>query len=320
MRILKTVGIAGGVASLLFAAPVAFAETPAVGSVSPTTSVPPQEFQKNNSLLNDEQMRAQMQKMQAERELNQEKKRSLMNMTAQEKMRKEHGVPNEMEKMRLNDARQATSTLRDMKAAKERMEAMREEAKNRFEAQREKNEKRFAEIKDKAKQEKAKGIAKQFAHLNEQWTDHFMNVLDHLDEVVKKIQSRADRAASSGKDVSATVAAIKSAKTAIDTARAAVVTQAGKVYELNTSTSSAVVSPTTSTTTPGGQSELVRNLSTAFKALHTSLFKDLTALRDGPMLAARRAVQAAAQSLASIPRVDEDGVATTTSATTTTAR
>lgn len=317
MRILKTVGIASGVAALLFAAPAAFAETPA-GSTSMMPVAAP-EFQKNNQMPNEAQMRTQMQKLQEEREMNQDKKRALMNTTAQEKMRKEGKMPNEMEKMRLS-AQNATSTLRDAKAAKERMEAVREEAKSRIEAQREKNDKRLSEIKDKAKQEKAQGIAKQFAHINKQWTDHFMNVLEQLDEIMKKVQSRADRAASAGKDVSATVVAIQSAKTAIDSARAAVVVQAGKTYELNTSASSTVAVPTTATTTPGGQSELIRNLNTAFKSLHASLFKDLTTLRDGPMLAARRAVQAAAQSLVKIPGVNEGGTATTTSAATTTVR
>lgn len=306
MRILKTIGIAGSAAALLLVAPIAFAESqPTTDGTAPADSV-----------LVQKQERPRIDAMQAKQgkdlrtaQTREGKVRPVMASTTRAELKDRAGM--------IGLATASTTNFKDgAKAARERMEAVREEAKNRVEAQREKAQQRLSEIKDKAKQEKAQSIAKQFAHINKEWTDHFMNVLDRHDAIMKKIQARADAAAASGKDVSSTTAAIQAARTAIDTARTAVIAQAAKLYELNTSTSTAITVPTTSTTTPNGQAELVQNLRTAFKSMHAALFKDLFALRDGPILAARRAVQAATQSLIRIPGINE-GTATTTTATST---
>ncbi len=312
MRILKTVGIAGSAAAFLLVVPIAFAQSePATDGTVPTgTSV----VQKQENIRIDAMRARQEKELRAANMAEQAREGKLRPMMASTT----RVEAKDREKM-MGLANASTTNFRNVgEAAKERMEAAREEAKNRVEAQREKAQQHLAEIKDKAKQEKAQSIANQFAHINKEWTDHFMEVLNKLDTIVGKIQKRADVAAASGKDVSSTIAAINTAKTAIDTARTAVITQSAKVYELNTSTSTAITVPTTATTTQNGQNELVQNLRTAFKSLHATLFKDLFALRDGPVLAARKAVQAAAQSLIRIPGINE-GTATTTTATTTAA-
>lgn len=198
--------------------------------------------------------------------------------------------------------------------ARERMETARADAQARMKAQQEKAQQRVMEIRDKAKQQMAERLAKQFDKQNATWTDHFMKLLDRFDAILVKIQERANIAAGNGKDITSTTAAISSAKTTIVTARTAVTTQAAKTYALNPS---AIATTTVATTTPSGQEELMRSLRSSFKGLHNTLFKDLFALRDGPMADARRAVQNAIQTLGKIPGVGQ-GTATTTATTTVT--
>ena len=186
--------------------------------------------------------------------------------------------------------------------ARERVQAVREEAKDRVAEKREKAQQRLADIQDKAKQQLAQKLTKQFDNLNTKWTDHFMQVLDHYDAVVEKIQNRTDTAASAGKEIATVTAAIQSAHTAIEGARAAVTAQAAKTYTLDTST----ITATVATTTSSGQEKLMKNLRTGFQNLHKTLFKDLFALRDGPMKNVRTAVQSALQALKQIPGVDKN--------------
>jgi hypothetical protein len=187
-----------------------------------------------------------------------------------------------------------------------RMQTMRDEAQNRMENQRGKAIERMGDIQDKVKQDMAQRIAKQFDNLNSTWTDNFMKLLDHYDAMLVKVQARADIASSTGKDITATTAAIQSAKTAILSARTAVVAQAAKTYTLDPSTI-----PTTATSTTNGQEKIMKSLRTSFQNFHTTLFKDLFALRDGAMKNARTALQNAVQTLSGIPGVDEDNATST---------
>ena len=187
-----------------------------------------------------------------------------------------------------------------------RMQTMRDEAQARMQTQREKMMMRMSDIQDKVKQEKAKNLATQFDNLNTTWTDKFMQLLDHYDAILQKIQDRADIASSAGKDITAVTADIQSAKTAILNARTAMVAQAAKTYTLDPSTIS------TNMTTASGQDKMMKSLRTSFQNLHTSLFKDLFAMRDGIMKDARGAVQKALQTLGQIPGVDSDNATSTT--------
>ncbi len=192
--------------------------------------------------------------------------------------------------------------------ARNRIEAVREEAQARIKVQREKTEQHLADIRDKAKQQMAERLAKQFDNINKTWTDHFMNVLDRLDAILKKVQDRANTTAGNGKDISSVTTAISSAQSAIAAARTAVTTQAGKTYALDPT----IVPVTTSTTTPSGQEELMKGLRGAFKNLHTGLFKDLFALRDGPIKDARKAVEDAFKALRQIIGSDDEHATSTT--------
>ncbi len=201
----------------------------------------------------------------------------------------------------------STTQVEIRKAALERVQAAREEAKSRITAQREKTKERLSGIRDKEKQQKAERIAEQFDKLNQKWTDHFIQQLDRYGAILLKIQERADIAATNGKDTTATNAAIKSANTAIENARTAVIAQTAKIYTLDTSAVTA-----TASTTQSSQAELMKGLRTSFKNLHTALFKDLFALRDGPMKDTRKAVQSVLQTLEKVSGVD-GGNATSTS-------
>lgn len=220
---------------------------------------------------------------------------------------------NRIADMRRDNASTTATTTRGeiKKDAHERMQTARADAQTRIKAQREKAEHRLADIKDKTKQQKAEHLAKQFENINSKWTEHFMKRLDRLDAIVQKIQNRSNIAAGNGKDVAAATTAIASAKTAIATARTAVVAQAAKTYVLDPS----AVPVTTATTTPSGQKEFMKDLRTAFKNLHTTLFKDLFALRDGPMTDARKAVHSALQTLSNIRGIN-NGTATSTATST----
>lgn len=189
--------------------------------------------------------------------------------------------------------------------SQERMQSMREAAKTRMAVVKEKAAKRVAEIKDKAKQDAATKIADQFDNLNSTWTDKFMKQLDQYEALVQKMRARAAIAASSGKDVTAANAAIQSAVTAIATAKNDVTAQAAKTYTVDTATLP------TSTATTTGQAKLMQELRKSFQTLHATLFKDLFALRDGPMKDARTAVQTALQSLSQVPKVDEGNTTST---------
>lgn len=212
----------------------------------------------------------------------------------------------------------ASTTVERVQAEREKMQSRvastTSRIKDRAEEMRQKAEDRMTEIQDKLKQQMAKRLATQFTGLNKTWTDHFAKLLDRYTGIVQKMQDRATIAAASGKDVATASAAIEAAKTAIATAQAAVIAQAAKTYTLDVTT----IATTTATSTRSGQEEFKRGLKTAFQNLHNALFRDLFALRDGPMKDARKAVQSALRTLGQVPGVDEDtenrGTATSTGA------
>ncbi|MDP2655481.1 MAG: hypothetical protein Q8P17_03030 [bacterium] len=273
MGLFKTIGIVGGIAGTLLSASVAFAESnDRVITATATTT------------------------------------RNVKVETAREKNKVKIETAREEAKAKIETSREEAKTRMETKReeAKQKMETAREEAKTRMETKREEVKQRLSDIRDKAKQKLAEKLADQFDNLNKKWTDHFIKQLDHYGAVLLKIQERSDIASTNGKEVTAVSASIKSANTAIDNARTAVVAQASKTYTLDTSS----VTTSTATTTSRGQDELMKGLRTQFQSLHKALFNDLKALRDGTMKDARSAVQNALQTLSQIPNVDDDNDST----------
>ncbi len=193
--------------------------------------------------------------------------------------------------------------------AGERVQAVREGAQERAKVEREKANERMKDIKNEKRQENMQKFATRLENLNERWTNRFAEQLDRLSAVVKKMESRAATAAANGKEVTAANAAIGVAKNVIQTAQAGVAAQTAKTYTLDLLT----VTTSVATSTSKGQRELMKGLKDSFQTLHKALFKDLFALRDGPMTVARKAVQDAHQTLSKIPGVDGSTTTSTTS-------
>lgn len=301
MGLLKTMGVVGSVAGILLSASVVFAESQP-GIDTPGTSAvrtKQAEVRKGMAATTTTTTRAEVKdSMRANTEAVREKAKVKMD-AAREEAKTRMETAREVAKQKMETAHEE---------AKTKMETVREEAKAKMETKREEAKQRLSDVRDKKKQELARKLANQFEELNQKWTDNFIQQLDHYGAVLLKIQERTDIAAGNGKDVASANSAIKSANTAIDKARTAVVAQAAETYTLDTSS----VTTTVATTTASGQDELVNGLRTAFQNLHKTLFKDLFALRDGPMADARKAVQSALQSLGKIPKVDEDNETATT--------
>ncbi len=186
---------------------------------------------------------------------------------------------------------------------KQNLEKIREEAQTKIKEVRGKAQNKIREIRDEQKKKQAEQIENQFTHLNKVWTDHFTQLLNKYEAVLQKIKNRADKAAANSIDVSEVDAQIKKAETAITAARTAVETQAKKTYTVDIT---AVNSGIATTTNAVGQNQLIKNLKEQFKAVKTQLEKDLKALRDGLMKNAKDAVHSAFQTLAKIPKVDEE--------------
>jgi len=184
--------------------------------------------------------------------------------------------------------------------ANEQIQKHRDEAQAKIKDRRDDLREKIGRIKDEKKQEAASKIANQMEHINQVWTNHFVNVLDRLDAVLQKIKSRTEKAVANGTDVSSVNTAIAGAETAIASARTAVAAQAQKTYVVD------MTSVTQDTSTTAGQNSLMGELRKKFKDLRDQLFGDLTALRDGAMKDARTAVHDVLKTLSQLPNVDKE--------------
>ena len=72
--------------------------------------------------------------------------------------------------------------------------------------------------------------------LNERMMKHFTNVLEKLEDVLVKINDRADKVEGNGMDVSSVRTAIETAHQAISMARTAIETQTGKTHTITITT------------------------------------------------------------------------------------
>lgn len=164
------------------------------------------------------------------------------------------------------------------------VEEKREAAKGEIEKKREELKDRLKTIKDDRKKKIIERVAEEIHKLNERQMEHFSNVLDKLEKILERIDSRADKAEANGRDVAAVRTKIIEAQAAIDAAKAAVAVQAGKTYDIQI----------------GDENALRQTVGEARQALH----RDIAVVRE-LVVKAREAVKAAATALAQIPRVDE---------------
>ncbi len=106
----------------------------------------------------------------------------------------------------------------------------RKEAKEKFKALRETFKKRLAELKDEKRKMLVARIDEKMTAINKRRTDHMASVLEKLNEILKRIEDKANAAKGQGVDTATVDAAIQSAHDAIATASNAVTAQAGKDY------------------------------------------------------------------------------------------
>lgn len=251
------------------------------------------EVRKRNVEQREVQKRDQQKKVRAEAKDTREADREKVQATREETRAKTQGVrenvrvdreavrtdfQNKKEELR-------TQILEKREETKVRFEASRDEAKKRLETAREEFKKKLEQIRDERKKQTAVRLEEQVNRQNERWTAHFVNVLERLEEVLGKIEVRADKAVSLGKDVSAVKTALQEAENAIMSAHSAVEAQAKKVYTI--------------------QITKEQEMRSAFQATKEQLKRDLAGLRDGAMKTAREAVRKVFEALARVPKVDE---------------
>ncbi len=162
---------------------------------------------------------------------------------------------------------------------------LRDEAKIKIESYRKELHDKLASMRDERKKNLVERLDKRLDEIHDKFVDHFTKVLDRLDEILARIQSRADKAAATGKDVSRVTTAITAARPLIDAARAKVQEFAGKTYPLNITT----------------EDKLGPAVSASRRALH----EDIQKVRDA-VVAARKAIGDAAFALRNITNVDDD--------------
>jgi len=108
----------------------------------------------------------------------------------------------------------------------------REELKPKIEQLRESLKNQLRErIKNEAKEKIVERIYQRINELNERMTNHYLNVLEKLEKILERIESRTAKAKLNNLDVSKVEEAINEAKVAIFKAKEAVKNQAEKIYQ-----------------------------------------------------------------------------------------
>lgn len=134
----------------------------------------------------------------------------------------------------LDEARiQRSETLEDLRAtraaAREAAQAAREEA-----------QAKRAELRDEKKQEILENLAARKDAILDKWIEHWGRIVDRLNAILEKINSRAARLEEQGADISGVQAAVTAAQDAILDAEALLDELAGKDYVLDFTDESSV--------------------------------------------------------------------------------
>ena len=198
----------------------------------------------------------------------------------------------EKAKEMLNEKRgeliQAIQDKRDLfkeefEARKDEMQAKREEMKAKFKES-------LLKIKDENKRTKVENISNNFAEINVKVTTRASGIVDQIETVLVSIESRADKAATGGADVTKVRASIVLAETAIADARAAIALQVSKVYD-TTINSDATVQNSLQSTRNQFRTDL-QAMNTKIKAAHSATKKAAEDLKAIPNVDAEVTVEA----------------------------
>jgi len=91
-------------------------------------------------------------------------------------------------------------------------------------------------FKDENKKQVTEKVNNSLNEVNKNSVNRFTNSLNELDKAIINITTRSEKAAIAGKDSTAVMTALQNAKIAIDAARTAITSQAGKVYSVTVTT------------------------------------------------------------------------------------
>lgn len=119
---------------------------------------------------------------------------------------------------------------------KEKLQAKVEVLKEKIQVKKDKLKENLKKIKDEKKQKIVERVDARMEALNQNVLNRLSAVLEHLENVLAKIGTRADKLAVDGKDASAVKLAIDAANKSITASRAAIEAQTGKVYAITINT------------------------------------------------------------------------------------
>ena len=111
-----------------------------------------------------------------------------------------------------------------------KVETKKEEFKRNVEAKKEELKKKLEIVKDEKKKQTVEKLDEKMREINDKRVSQLTEKITHLDEILVKISSRADKVEANGTDVSVVRVAIINAETVIASARTAVANQASKIY------------------------------------------------------------------------------------------
>ena len=92
------------------------------------------------------------------------------------------------------------------------------------------------QFKDERKKQVTEKVNNSLNEVNKNSVNRFTNNVNELDKAMVNIATRAEKASVAGKDTGAVMTALQNAKTAIETARNSITTQAAKAYSVTIST------------------------------------------------------------------------------------
>jgi hypothetical protein len=173
----------------------------------------------------------------------------------------------------------------EFEARKDEMQAKREDMRAKFQAD-------LLKIKDENKRARVENISNNFAEINISVTTRASGIVDQIETVLVSIESRTDKAATNGADVTKVRASIVVAETAIADARVAIAAQVAKVYETSI-TSDATVKNSLQSTRDQFRADL-QAMNTKIKAAHSATRKAAEALKAIPNVDAEVTVNAEA--------------------------
>jgi chromosome segregation ATPase len=124
----------------------------------------------------------------------------------------------------------ATTTIKErIEKTRQFLQVKRKDIEAKIQAQREILKKRLAKISEQ-KRTIVDRIYVRVQELNKRMTDHYLDVLEKINEILERIEIKAEKMKSQGVDTAELQKSIENAKTKIEKARQAVLTQAQKIY------------------------------------------------------------------------------------------